>query len=108
MRNVLQCLDELFRGTNIEDAVEISTTTIKGLTKFKNSFFFISTHLQQLKELEEVKSDEVTTYFIDCHLQDNIPIFTYKLKKGWSSLKAGRILFEKEGLNKMLTILHRE
>jgi DNA mismatch repair protein MutS len=94
--------DELFRGTNNEDAVEISTTTIKGLTKFKNSIFFISTHLHQLKEIEEVKSNKIATYYFECNLKDNNPQFTYKLKEGWSDLKVGRILFEKEGLNKML------
>jgi DNA mismatch repair protein MutS len=94
--------DELFRGTNIEDAVEISTTTIKGLMKFKNSMFIISTHLHQLREVEAVKTNHIATYFFDCELKENIPQFTYKLKEGWSDLKVGRILFENEGLNKML------
>ena len=94
--------DELFRGTNIEDALEISTATIKGLTKFTNSLFIISTHLHQLKDMEEIKNGKVATYFIECELNDNIPAFTYKLKDGWSDLKLGRILFEKEGLNNIL------
>ena len=96
--------DELFRGTNIEDALEISTATIKGLTKFKDSLFFISTHLHQLKDLEEIKNNQVSTRYIDCELKDNTPVFTYQLKEGWSDLKVGRILFEKEGLNEMLGI----
>jgi len=94
--------DELFRGTNIEDALEISTATIKGLTHFPNSLFLISTHLHQLKEMEEIKNGKVYTCYIDCKLTDNIPAFTYQLKEGWSDLKLGRILFEKEGLNRML------
>jgi DNA mismatch repair protein MutS len=94
--------DELFRGTNIEDALEISTATIKGLTKFTNSYFFISTHLHQLKEIEEIKNENVSTCYIECELKEDTPVFTYKLKPGWSDLKIGRILFEKEGLNKML------
>ncbi len=94
--------DELFRGTNIEDALEISTATIKGIIKFPNCLFLISTHLHQLKEMEEIKSGKVTTCFIECELNNNIPAFTYKLKSGWSDLKLGRILFEKEGLYKML------
>ncbi len=95
--------DELFRGTNIEDALEISTVTIKGLTRFTNSLFIISTHLHQLKDLEEIKNKTVATYFIECELNGNTPAFTYKLKEGWSDLKLGRILFEREGLNKMLS-----
>ncbi len=94
--------DELFRGTNIEDALEISTATIRGLLKFSNSLFIISTHLHQLKDMEEIKTEKVTTCFIECELLNNVPNFTYKLKPGWSDLKLGRILFEKEGLNKML------
>jgi DNA mismatch repair protein MutS len=94
--------DELFRGTNIEDALEISTATIKGLVKFTNSLFLISTHLHQLKDMEEIKNGKVATCFIECELNDNVPAFTYKLKDGWSDLKIGRILFEKEGLNNLL------
>ena len=94
--------DELFRGTNIEDALEISTATIKGLTRFPNSLFFISTHLHQLRDIEEIKNGTVSTWYIDCRLNDNTPAFTYQLKEGWSDLKIGRILFEKEGLYKML------
>jgi DNA mismatch repair protein MutS len=96
--------DELFRGTNIEDALEISTVTINGLTQFTESLFFISTHLHQLKDIDAVKKNKISTWFIDCGLKDNIPAFTYQLKEGWSDLKLGRILFEKEGLNKMLAI----
>lgn len=94
--------DELFRGTNIEDALEISTATIKGLTKFTNSYFLISTHLHQLKAMEEINNGKVATCFIECQLKEGTPTFTYKLKEGWSDLKIGRILFEKEGLNEML------
>ncbi|MES1220593.1 MAG: hypothetical protein ABUT20_34140, partial [Bacteroidota bacterium] len=94
--------DELFRGTNIEDALEISRTTIKGLVNFPDSIFFISTHLHQLQDMEEIKNNKVSTSYIECNLENNIPAFTYKLKNGWSDLKLGRILFEKEGLNKML------
>jgi DNA mismatch repair protein MutS len=101
--NSFAVFDELFRGTNIEDAVEISTTTIKGLVRFKNSLFFISTHLHQLKEIEEVKANEIATFYIDCELKNNNPHFNYKLRQGWSDLKVGRLLFEREGLNDMLT-----
>lgn len=111
LKNVLQAaagtkcfavFDELFRGTNIEDALEISTATIKGLCHFPDSLFFISTHLHQLKDMEEVKTNKITTWYVDCALKDSVPAFTYKLKEGWSDIKLGRILFEKEGLHKML------
>lgn len=100
--NGKQCFavfDELFSGTNVEDGFEICKTTINGLSKFNHSYFFISTHIQELKN---VSNGQIENYYIDCELIENIPTFTYQLKKGWSDIKVGRILFEKEGLNKML------
>lgn len=94
--------DELFRGTNVEDALEISKTTILGLTKFSNSYFFISTHLHQLKEIITLNDDKISTLFIECILNNDNPVFTYKLQAGWSDLKIGQLLFEQEGLNQLL------
>lgn len=91
--------DELFSGTNVEDGFEICKTTINGLSKFNHSYFFISTHIQELKS---ASNGQIENYYIDCKLFKNTPTFTYQLKKGWSDIKIGRILFEKEGLNKML------
>ncbi|MBF4491259.1 hypothetical protein IR010_01815 [Flavobacterium sp. MR2016-29] len=91
--------DELFSGTNIEDAIEICKTTINGVTQYPNSYFFISTHIQELKHLT---NNTVSTFYLDCELVDTTPTFTYKLKEGWSNIKVGRILFEKVGLNELL------
>ncbi len=65
----------------------------------KTPFFLISTHIQDLKS---VSNGQVSNYYIDCELIDDKPTFTYKLKKGWSNIKVGRLLFDKEGLNKLL------
>jgi len=98
-KHCIAIFDELFSGTNVEDGFEICKTTINGLSKFEDSFFFISTHIQELKS---VSNEQIDNYYIDCELIENKPTFTYKLKKGWSSIKVGRVLFEKEGLNKLL------
>ncbi len=98
-KNCFAVFDELFSGTNVEDGFEICKTTINGLSKFDNCFFFISTHIQELKS---ISNQQIANYFIDCELIENKPTFTYKLKKGWSDIKVGQILFEKEGLNKLL------
>ena len=92
--------DVLFSGTSAEDAFEICKTTIDGLSKFEKSYFIISTHLQALKS---VSGDGIASYYIDCELVNNQPTFTYQLKEGWSEVKVGRILFEKEGLNRLLS-----
>jgi DNA mismatch repair protein MutS len=97
--------DELFRGTNVEDALAISQTTIQGLTQFHQSYFFISSHLHQLKETVTA-NPKIGTHFIECKLIDNAPVFTYRLRQGWSDLRIGQIIFEREGLNELLTFDH--
>lgn len=98
----LAIFDELFRGTNNEDALEISRATLKGLLNFPQSLFFISSHLHQLTAMEEITSGAIACHYLDCNLKDETPAFTYELKEGWSDVKIGRILFEKEGLGELL------
>mgnify|MGYP003504457648 FL=1 len=66
---------------------------------YTSSFFFISTHIQELKNLT---NSNISTFYLDCELINSSPTFTYKLKEGWSDIKVGRILFEEVGLNKLL------
>ncbi|MEJ7589348.1 MAG: DNA mismatch repair protein MutS, partial [Ferruginibacter sp.] len=44
-RKWLILIDELFKGTNVEDAMKCSSTVIEGLLKIRNSLFILSTHL---------------------------------------------------------------
>jgi DNA mismatch repair protein MutS len=93
--------DELFRGTNPEDALAISQKTIAGLTQFRHSCFFISTHLHQLRE-STASNSHIQTHFIECRVIKDKPVFTYTLREGWSDLRIGQILFEREGLDELL------
>ena len=43
-------IDELFKGTNVQDAMKCSSTVIEGLLKIKNSLFILSTHLYEIGE----------------------------------------------------------
>jgi DNA mismatch repair protein MutS len=96
--------DEIFRGTNVDDALDITQTTVNGLVKRKGSFFLLSTHLLQLDgHLNSECRESVRKCYIECSLEEGIPKFSYTLKEGWSQLKIGKILFEKEGLAQMLS-----
>lgn len=97
--------DELFRGTNIDDALEISCSTLKGMLNFPNSLFFVSSHLHQLTQMEEIESGKIACMHLDCNLNNESPEFTYQLKQGSSDIKIGRILFEKENMKELLKLL---
>ncbi|PSL47294.1 hypothetical protein CLV51_102139 [Chitinophaga niastensis] len=86
------------RGEIWDDALDISRETIRGLSGFDGSFFVISTHLYQLKPF----AGDVSAYYIDCVLKDRVLQLLYTLQPGWSELKMGRIIFEQEGLPKLL------
>ena len=49
-RKWLVLIDELFKGTNVQDAMKCSSTVIKGLIKINSSLFILSTHLYEIGE----------------------------------------------------------
>jgi DNA mismatch repair protein MutS len=95
--------DELFRGTNVEDALAVSAKTITGLSAFSDSCFFISTHLHELQQTLDFRKYPIDARFIDCTIDNGLPRFTYLLRDGWSDLRIGQIIFEQEGLNTLLS-----
>jgi DNA mismatch repair protein MutS len=101
-KKVFAVFDELFSGTNVDDALNILTITLRGLKKLTNSCFLLSTHFYRLKELPEDEMNHAAFYYIDSFLENGVPKFTYQVKEGWSDVKFGSILFEREGLIQLL------
>jgi DNA mismatch repair protein MutS len=101
-KQVFAVFDELFSGTNIDDALNILTITISGLKKFTNSYFLLSTHFYKLKELQMDEMSHAAFHYVDSFLENGVPKFTYQVKEGWSDIKFGSILFEREGLLEIL------
>lgn len=93
--------DELFRGTNVDDALDLTRTTIGGLARFPASCFLVSTHLLHLQE-QLPSASAIGSYCIECVLREGVPVFSYRLQRGWSHLKIGKLLFEQEGLPALL------
>ena len=94
--------DELFKGTNPDDALEISAATIAGLTRLNNSVFIISTHLHLLKKIKENEAGDIHTCHLDCDIDGERPVFSYKLREGWSDLRIGTLLFKQAGVYRLL------
>lgn len=93
--------DELFSGTNSIDATNLLTKTIKGLDSHQNTLTFISTHLNEiLGELQQLDNTEFL--HLECIIEENTPVYTYKIKNGFSDIRVGQLIFEKEGLNELL------
>jgi DNA mismatch repair ATPase MutS len=97
----LVLIDELFKGTNVEDAIKCSTIVIEGLIKIPNVLCILSTHLYEisdaLKKHNNIKFNYFETAFIDEHFQ-----FSYALKEGVSNDRLGYLILKKEGVVQML------
>jgi DNA mismatch repair protein MutS len=98
--------DELFTGTNPEEAKSLFLETVNGLRAIKNSYFLISTHLLSINELLLLKkSSNIAMYNFDCSFNLGQLMFSYQLNKGWSNTRIGKILYDKAGIPELLNSL---
>ena len=100
-RKWLILIDELFKGTNVQDAMKCSTSVIEGLLKVKNSLFILSTHLYEIGE-ELKKHPNIVFNYFETTVTDDQLSFSYHLKKGISNDRLGYLILKKEGVVEML------
>jgi DNA mismatch repair ATPase MutS len=97
----LVLIDELFKGTNMQDAMKCSTTVIKGLIKIKNSLFILSTHLYEIAEELKTYQNISFKYFETSVKEDQLE-FSYQLKEGISNDRIGYVILKREKVVDML------
>jgi DNA mismatch repair ATPase MutS len=100
-RNWLVLIDELFKGTNVQDAMKCSTVVIEGLRKINNALFILSTHLYEIGEALKLHSNIQFRYF-ETEVKDDELYFNYNLKEGISNDRLGYVILKKEGVVDML------
>jgi DNA mismatch repair protein MutS len=97
----LVLIDELFKGTNVQDAMKCSTTVIKGLIRIRKSLFILSTHLYEigddLKDFPNILFRYFETNVVDDQLE-----FSYQLKEGISNDRIGYLILKREKVVEML------
>jgi DNA mismatch repair ATPase MutS len=97
----LVLIDELFKGTNVQDAMKCSLTVIKGLIKMKNSLFILSTHLYEIGE--ELKPfPNISFKYFETNVKDEQLEFSYQLKDGISNDRIGYVILKREKVVDML------
>lgn len=97
----LVLIDELFKGTNVQDAMKCSLTVIKGLIKIKNSLFILSTHLYEIGE--ELKSyPNISFKYFETTVTEDQLSFSYQLKDGVSNDRIGYVILRREKVVEML------
>lgn len=97
----LVLVDELFKGTNIQDAMRCSIAVIKGLIKVKGSLFILSTHLYEIGE-ELIEHDNIAFRHFETTVTDDALSFSYQLKEGISKDRLGYLILKREKVVEML------
>ncbi|MBN8688048.1 MAG: DNA mismatch repair protein MutS [Chitinophagales bacterium] len=97
----LVLIDELFKGTNVQDAMKCSLAVIRGLIKIKNSLFILSTHLYEIGE--ELKPyPNISFRFFETTVTDEQLSFSYQLREGISNDRIGYVILKREKVVEML------
>lgn len=100
-RNWLILIDELFKGTNVQDAMKCSTSVVEGLRKMQNALFILSTHLYEIGE-GLMQYPNIQFRYFETSVVDDQLIFNYQLKEGISNDRLGYLILKREGVVKML------
>jgi len=97
----LVLIDELFKGTNVQDAMKCSLAVIKGFIKMKNSLFILSTHLYEIGE-ELKQYPNISFKYFETDVADDQLEFSYQLKDGISNDRIGYVILKREKVVDML------
>ncbi len=94
-------IDELFKGTNILDAMKCSTKVIEGLQKIRSSIFILSTHLYEISD-QLTKHQNIQFNYFETEVKDKQLHFQYHLTPGISQDRIGYLILEREGVVDLL------
>lgn len=97
-------IDELFKGTNIVDAMKCSAAVIEGLRKVDSSLFVLSTHLYEIGE-DLRRFQNIQFRYFETRIEEENLIFSYQLKEGISDDRLGYLILKREKVADLLNNL---
>ncbi|HEY0059287.1 MAG TPA: DNA mismatch repair protein MutS [Flavisolibacter sp.] len=97
----LVLIDELFKGTNVQDAMKCSLAVIKGLIKIRSSLFILSTHLYEIAD-ELKQHPNISFKYFETTVTDDQLQFSYQLNEGVSNDRIGYVILRREKVVEML------
>lgn len=96
-KSLFVLFDELFRGTNVKDALEGTLAVCNAFTNRKDSKFIISSHIIEAAD-ELRKKESAAFYFLPTVMKGPVPEYTYTLEEGVTNDKHGMIIINNEGI----------
>lgn len=91
-------LDELFKGTNYQDAYEATLVLVESITGIQDSVFLISSHIAELNTQLQ-NNEQVAFRFLRTEMHEEKGIaFTYRLVPGVADEKLGMWFLNRENV----------
>ena len=89
--------DELYSGTNPEQAVKSAYSYLKYLGDYKNVSFLLTTHFYELcNQIDKnIKKDKIMNISMKTNNVNKETIYLYKLQRGTSTIKSGFDILKK-------------
>lgn len=103
-KNWFVLIDELFKGTNVQDAMKCSTVVTEGLLKIRSSLFILSTHLYEIAD-QLVHHNNILFKHFETTIENDRPVFHYTLKDGVSNDRFGYLILKQSGVVEILNKL---
>lgn len=100
-RKWLVLIDELFKGTNMQDAMKCTVSVVEGLSKAQNALFILSSHLYEIGD-DLKRLPTLRFKYFETILKNNDLHFSYQLKDGISKDRMGYLILQKEGVTTLL------
>ncbi|UCC25425.1 MAG: hypothetical protein JSU98_17140 [Gemmatimonadales bacterium] len=92
-RTAMVLFDEVFKGTNVKDALEASAQVIRGFARTRRSGSIFSSHLSEL--FDTLRTDPAVQFCqFDGEVVGGVPVFDYQLTGGVSEKRFGLLLLE--------------
>ena len=90
-RRALVIFDEVFKGTNVRDALEASAEVILGFANARQSGFIFSSHLTELVDV--LRTNRAIRFCcFDGDIRNGVAEYAYELRKGVSEKRLGLAL----------------
>jgi hypothetical protein len=100
-RRALVIFDEVFKGTNVRDALEASAQVILGFARTRRSGCIFSSHLSEL--VDALRENQAITYcYFDGELVGGAPRYGYRLREGVSDQRFGLHLLRQAQVPELL------
>jgi DNA mismatch repair ATPase MutS len=100
-RKWLVLIDELFKGTNMQDAMKCTVSVVEGLSRARNALFILSSHLYEIGD-DLKRLPTLRFKYFETILKNNDLHFSYQLKEGISKDRMGYLILQKEGVTTLL------